>query len=253
MRHFRHTLLAFLTVVPALACGDDSESAESGGSTTAASTSGADASSGASSAASSSSSSDPGTGTEASTTDGPGDSSSSGGAGESGSSSSTGASVDAPTTVAQAVNSFQNAMATMGVAATVDSQGPIEISDEVELPGFAFGTYDVDVSADNLTMTLIADPANLMITMYDDTTFDRYYYAFDQEIVSAELDGSTDPNFAATVELLEPGTTVTTATSFVDGLPTEWTFENGAILVTIGEGTDLNEISANGGSLTVNF
>ncbi|MEM6293555.1 MAG: hypothetical protein AAGA54_19940 [Myxococcota bacterium] len=109
------------------------------------------------------------------------------------------------------------------------------------------------MTADSITMTLVANPADLMITMYDDTTFDRYYYAFDQEITAAALGASTDENFSATVEILEPGTTVTTDTSFVKGLPTEWTFENGAIAITIGEGTDLNEISSNGGSLTVEF
>ena len=167
--------------------------------------------------------------------------------------SSTGPGIVSPTTVNQAVNSFQNAMATGGAAATVDSQGPVPISDDVELPGFAFGTYDVDVTADSLTMTLVADPANLMITMYDGTTFDRYYYEFDEVMTAAEIADSTDPNFSATVEILEPGATVMTDTSFVKGLPTEWTFENGALLITIGEGTDLTEISNNDGSLTVNF
>lgn len=159
----------------------------------------------------------------------------------------------APTTVNQAVNSFQNAMATGGFAATVDSKGPVAISAGTEFPGFAFGTYDVDVSSDSLTMTLVADPANLMITSYDNTTFDRYYFEFDEPRSSASLAGSTDPDFAATVEILAPGTAVTTSTSFVMGLPTSWTFGNGAILITIGEGTDLTKVSEGGGSLTVDF
>ncbi len=252
MRNLNSTLLALCFTLVSAGCGDDSDSSGEGGSTSMDAAGTSDGStSGPGTSSASSSSTDPGTSTAEPTTDDSADSSS--GSDGSGSDSSTGSGAVSPTTVNQAVNSFQNAMATMGAAATVDSQGPIAISDGVELPGFAFGTYDVDVTADSLTMTLIADPANLMITMYDDTTFDRYYYEFDAEITAAEIADSTDPSFAATVEILEPGTTVMTDTSFVKGLLTEWTFENGAILITIGEGTDLNEISANGGSLTVEF
>ena len=75
----------------------------------------------------------------------------------------------------------------------------------------------------------------------------------DQQIDAATLGAATDANFSATVEILAPGTTVTTESSFVPELPTEWTFENGAIQVTIGEGTDLNEVGSAGGSLVVEF
>ena len=155
--------------------------------------------------------------------------------------------------VAQAVNSFQNAQATNGAAMTVDAKGPVEITDGVELPGFAFGVYDVDVTETSLTMTLVADLAKLMITQYDDTTFDRYYFAFDTPITSAELSATTDENFSATVEIIEAGTTVTHAGAFVEGLPVAFTFENGGILITVGKGTDLTKISANSGALTVDF
>jgi hypothetical protein len=156
-------------------------------------------------------------------------------------------------TVNQAVNFFENGQATGGNPMTVDAKGPVAISDEVELPGFAFTVYDVDVTSDSLTMTLVAQLENLQITLYDDTTFDRYYFAFDQEITAAELSDMTDENFSATVEILELGTTVSSMGAFVEGLGTEFTFENGGILITVGEGTDLTKITENGGALTVNF
>ncbi|MEN0086938.1 MAG: hypothetical protein AAF737_00710 [Pseudomonadota bacterium] len=163
------------------------------------------------------------------------------------------AAADSVSTVAQAVNFFENGKATGGNPMTVDAKGPVEISDGVELPGFAFAVYDVDVTSDSLTMKLIANLEKLQITLYDATTFDRYYFAFDQPLTAAELSEATDENFSATVELIAPGTTVSSAGAFVDGLSTEFTFENGGMLITVGEGTDLTKISENGGSLTVNF
>lgn len=156
-------------------------------------------------------------------------------------------------TVTHAVNFFENGQATGGNPMTVDAKGPVKITDGVELPGFAFGVYDVDVTSDSLTMTLVAKLEKLQITLYDDTTFDRYYFAFDEEVTSAELSDMTDENFSATVELIEPGVTVSSMGAFVEGLSTDFTFENGGILITVGEGTDLTKISENGGSLTVNF
>lgn len=155
--------------------------------------------------------------------------------------------------VSQAVNIFQNAKATGGEPFTVDAKGPVEINDDVELPGFAFQVYDVDFTANSVTLTLIAQLEKLQVTLYDDTTFDRYYFAFDQEISAASLSSETDENFRASVEIVGPGAAVSTSGSFVDGLPTEFTFDKGGILITIAEGTDLTKIIANGGSLTVDF
>ena len=135
----------------------------------------------------------------------------------------------------------------------VDVKGPVEITDQVELPGFAFAVYDIDFTADSLTMKLVAQLEKLQITLYDDTTFDRYYYAFDKAVDSAELADTTDENFKAEIEMIAPGTKVSAAGAFVDGMPTDYTFENGGILITIGEGTDLTKVTENGGSLTVNF
>ena len=160
---------------------------------------------------------------------------------------------DTISTVTQAVNFFENGQATGGNPMTVDAKGPVEITDAVELPGFAFAVYAVDVTSNSLTMTLIAELEKLQITLYDDTTFDRYYFAFDEEITSAELSDTTHENFKATVERIEPGATVASMGAFVEGLPTDFTFEKGGILITVGEGTDLTKISKDGGSLTVNF
>lgn len=156
-------------------------------------------------------------------------------------------------TLSQAVNFFENAQATGGNPMTVDAKGPVAITDAVELPGFAFAVYDVDVTNDSLTMTLIAQLEKLQITLYDDTTFDHYYFAFDREITWAEVSDISDENFKATVEILKPGTMVTSKGAFIDGLETEFTFENGGILITVGAGTDLTKIIENGGALTVNF
>lgn len=162
-------------------------------------------------------------------------------------------SADTANTLSQAVNFFENGQATGGNPMTVDAKGPVAISDAVELPGFAFAVYDVDVTSDSLTMTPVAQLEKLQVTLYDDTTFDRYYFAFDTEITSAELSDLTDENFSATVEIVAPGTIVSSAGAFVEGLATEFTFENGGILITVGEGTDLSKITENGGALTVNF
>lgn len=156
-------------------------------------------------------------------------------------------------TLIKAVNFFQNGEFTGGAPLTVDAQGPVEISDGVELPSYAFNVYSVDATGNSLTMTLIAELDKLAVTMYDDTTIDQYWYAFDTPIKSAEISDATDDNFAATVELFDAGLSVSSVGAFVDGLPTDFTFENGGILITIGEGTNLEAISANGGSLTVDF
>jgi hypothetical protein len=160
---------------------------------------------------------------------------------------------DSAGTLVQAVNTFQNAKATGGAAMTVDAKGPVDITDAVELPGFAFQVYDIDIAKDKLTMKLVAALEKLQITQYDETTFDRYYFAFDKNVSQAEISSETDDNFSATVELIEPGTQVSTEGAFVDGMPKQFTFENGGMLITVGEGTDLTKISEAGGALTVRF
>lgn len=110
---------------------------------------------------------------------------------------------DTLSTVTQAVNLFENGQATGGHPMTVDAKGPVKITDAVELPSFAFAVYDVDLTSDSVTMTLTADLAELKITLYDDTTFDRYYFAFDHEVTAAEVSDTTDENFSAKPLLMQ--------------------------------------------------
>lgn len=153
--------------------------------------------------------------------------------------------------VDQAVNIFQSGSVTNGAPLTVDVGGPTTIGDEIEFPSFAFGTYDVDVSANALTMTFVNDPANLGIAEYDASTVDLYYFAFDRRISSTSL-GATTSGFVATVEVIAPGATASSVGSFVPGLATAFSFPNGGVLISIGEGTNLNTVGT-GGSLTVDL
>ena len=68
---------------------------------------------------------------------------------------------DTMAAVSLAVNFFENGQATGAAPMTVDAKGPVQITDAVELPGFAFQVYDVDFTANSLTMTLIAQLENL--------------------------------------------------------------------------------------------
>lgn len=153
--------------------------------------------------------------------------------------------------VEQAVNIFASGPVTGGAPFTVDAKGPTAIGGGVEFPGFAFGTYDVDVSSNSLTMTFVNDPANLGIAEYESTTVDSYYFEFDKRIASASL-ASFTPGFAAVVQIMAPGAMASAAGSFVPGLPTSFDFGNGGVLVLIGDGTNLNTVGT-GGSLKIDI
>ena len=152
-------------------------------------------------------------------------------------------------TVEQAVNIFTSGVVTSGAPLTVDVGGPKTVKGGVEFPGFAFGTYDVDIRPDGLSMTFVNDPANLGIAVYDASTVDRYYYAFDREVVKASILSET-PGFAATVDIIAPGDTASSVGAFIPGLPTSFVFDQGGILVSIGDGTDLNRVGT-GGALDI--
>ena len=98
-------------------------------------------------------------------------------------------------TVYKAVNSFQSGQATKGSQMTVDAKGPVDITDAIDLPGFALQVCDVDFTESRLTMTLVAQLEKLVITQYEATTFDRYYFEFDTAIALVELSDQTDENF----------------------------------------------------------
>lgn len=153
--------------------------------------------------------------------------------------------------VNQAVNVFINAKVTKGVPMTVDAKGPVSIGSDVEFPGFAFGVYDVDASPSQVKMTLATDPSKLQVNTYDSETRDLYYYEFDREVSTASISDAAD-GFIATVEIVQPGDTLSTEGAFADGLATSFTFKNGGILVTIGERSSLRTVGK-GGSLTVDL
>lgn len=146
---------------------------------------------------------------------------------------------------------------TDGRELSVDQAGTVAISAGIEYPGFGLGTYDVDLSADGLTMTLLADPNDLGVAIYDDQTFDRYYIEFNRPLATAALTSTTNAGFSATVEVLAPGTALT-----FDGvlgfpgvdpnLPTSLDLANGGLLITIGSGTNLFDVGQ-GGTLSVTF
>ncbi len=157
----------------------------------------------------------------------------------------------APEVVTQAVNFFDSPAVTSGMPQTVAVSGPATIGDEVEFPGFAFGVYDVDATASQVTMTLATDPNALQVANYDNDTKDFYYYAFDIPVATARISGATE-GFAANVQILPAGATATAGGTLVPGLATSFSFENGGILVTIGNGTNLTSVGQ-GGSLTIDL
>lgn len=156
-----------------------------------------------------------------------------------------------PTEVTQAINFFNNPGVTGGVPQTIAVAGPATIGEGVEFPGFAFGVYDVDASPSQLTMSLATDPDTLQVGTYGSDTSDLYYYAFDVPVATAVITDAAD-GFAATVEILPPGAAATSEGTLVPDLATSFTFENGGIKVTIGDGSSLRTVGQ-GGSLTIDL
>ncbi|MEM9700510.1 MAG: hypothetical protein AAF943_17180 [Pseudomonadota bacterium] len=152
------------------------------------------------------------------------------------------------TNIDETVNTFANGGFTGGAEAIVDARGSTPIGAGVDLVSVG-GVYDVDVTDNSVTMTFTASLSNLVITNYDATTFDRYYFEFDKALKAAAITAAAS-GFAATVDVLTPGSMISTLDLFNTGLATDRTFENGGILVTIGEGTDLTQL-VGGGQLSV--
>ncbi|MGD1807850.1 calcium-binding protein [Dapis sp. BLCC M126] len=149
---------------------------------------------------------------------------------------------------ATVVNTFQDPVFTGGVQTTFgEIGGPEIITNDVEFPNF-IGFYDIDISDTSLTMTLVdnSDAADLILP---DDRFDRYYIEFDTStIASASLNGLSELNEFATVEVLEPGFVLDPpADLFETGISTPIQFETGGLLVELGPGTDLRNlgVSAN--------
>lgn len=147
------------------------------------------------------------------------------------------------------VNTFEDIVITDGVQTVYGMAGPENITDAVELPNF-IGFYDIDISDNSLTMTLV-DNSGATDRIIPADRYDRYYFEFDTStITSATLDGLSELNEFATVQVLDPGFSLDAADLFGTGIPVPIEFENGGLLVEFGEGTDLTNLDV---SATVNF
>ncbi len=150
---------------------------------------------------------------------------------------------------ATAVNTFQDSVITGGIETVFDFSGPELVDDDLEFPAFA-SLYDIDISDDSLTMTLV-DNSVVASLVSPAGRFDRYYIGFDTSTVtSASLDGSDELNAFANVEVLEPGFSLDIADLFGVGIPVPIEFENGGLLVELGAGTDVTNL---GDIAKVNF
>ena len=147
------------------------------------------------------------------------------------------------------VNLFEDAVITGGAQTLFGISAPTTITDEVELPNF-IGFYDVDVSDDSLSLTLV-DNSGATDLILPAGRFDRYYIEFDgSTITSTSLDGSEELNEFARVEVLEPGLSFEPADLFGTGIAVPIEFENGGLLRECSEGSDLTNL---GVSAKVNF
>ncbi len=102
--------------------------------------------------------------------------------------------------------------------------------------------YDVDVSANSITLTLVinSDAADLILPA---ERFDRYYIGFSTNYVtSAELTGTAEPNEFATVSILPAGYFLSVEDQFVTGITVTVEFVNGRLSIEFCEGTDLTNI-----------
>ncbi len=150
---------------------------------------------------------------------------------------------------ATAVNTFQDSVITGGIETVFDFAGPELVADDIEFSAFA-SLYDINISDDSLTMTLV-DNSVVASLVSPAGRFDRYYIGFDSNIVtSASLDGSDELNEFANVEVLEPGFSLDIADLFDIGIPVPIEFENGGLLVELGEGTDVTNL---GDTAKINF
>lgn len=147
-------------------------------------------------------------------------------------------------------NTFEDATLTGGAQTIYGLSQPTPISDpEVELPNY-INFYDMDFSANSLTMTLVnnSDAADLVLP---ENRFDRYYLGFaSNTVTSVTLDGTDELNEFATVSVLPAGFTLEASDLFDTGIAVPVDFSQGGILVELGAGTDLTNT---GVTVTVNF
>ena len=146
-------------------------------------------------------------------------------------------------------NSFEDATLTGGQQAFYGAAGPTVISDDVEFPQF-INFYDIDVTDFGLTMTLFnnSDAADLLLP---DGRFDRYYFAFDEDMSNVNISGGSPGLTAgASVTPLPAGYTLPLEDLFGTGYPLPVTLPNGGFVLELGGGTDLTEL---GQTISVDF
>lgn len=98
------------------------------------------------------------------------------------------------------VNTFQDSAITGGVESIFRVAENMAVSDP-EIEYSPFGIYDFDITANTLTMTLVAEgPSDLIIPA---GRFDRYYLGFaSKQITAASLNGTSGLNEFARVTVL---------------------------------------------------
>ncbi|NEO37554.1 MAG: hypothetical protein F6J90_14950 [Moorea sp. SIOASIH] len=150
---------------------------------------------------------------------------------------------------ATVVNTFEDSVITGGVQTFFGISSPETITDDVEFSNF-IGFYDIDISDTSLALTLV-DNSGATDPIVPAGRFDRNYFKFDNSIItSASLDGSDELNAFANVQVLAPGFSLDPADVFGTGIAGPIEFENGGLLIEIGEGSDFTNI---GVSAKVNF
>ena len=147
------------------------------------------------------------------------------------------------------VNVFEDSVITGGQQTLFGIEGPVTVTDGIELPNF-INFYDIDFDEDSFTLTLV-DNSGATDPIIPEGRFDRHYIEFEESIItSASLDGSEELNEFANVEVLEPGFMLEPADVFGTGISTPIEFENGGLLLELGEGSDFTNT---GVSAKVNF
>lgn len=138
------------------------------------------------------------------------------------------------------VNSFEDSVITGGQEIVFGASEPVPVDEgDVELPAF-IDLYDIDIRSDRLEMTLI-DNSIVADLVLPEGRFDRYYIGFDTTtMASAHLVGDGELNDTASIDVLPPGSTVGLVDLFGTGLAESFDFDKGALVVTIGPGTDLS-------------
>lgn len=136
-------------------------------------------------------------------------------------------------------NTYENPAATGGVEVGTFFYEDVAISDtEVEVDDI-FNLYDIDVTGNELTFTVI-DNTDDTADIIEADTYDRYYIEFDEAILSYTVDVLlSDVN--AVVTEIAAGTSYTWFNVVLGELQTV-EFENGGLIVEFGPGTDLTRV-----------